>query len=306
MPSPERSPSAHHDAPDSTRLAARAASLQETLTHFEHAVGEIHDSDTFRRYLDAQARFHQYSFGNVCLILSQRPEATQVAGYATWKRLGRQVRRGETGIRILVPMRRRTVDESDDDDTQPARAAQPFFGVGSVFDIAQTEGEPLPEVDVPILEGDQGQELYTQLLTLANREGLTVQVAPHAPQVGARTLPPSVMGMYSPGERRIMVRESWPLQMTKTLAHELAHHFNQVECTPGQREEEETIAESSAYVVCRHFGLDSSARSVPYVAVWSREPTTLKNALGQIQAVSATIIDRLTSDPEATDEEATP
>jgi hypothetical protein len=305
MPSPERSSSAHQDVPDSTRLAARAASLQETLARFEHAVGEIHDSDTFRRYLDAQARFHQYSFGNVCLILSQRPEATQVAGYATWKRLGRQVRRGETGIRILVPMRRRTVDESDD-DTQPKPAVQPFFGVGSVFDISQTEGEPLPAVEVPILEGDQGRELYTQLLQLAHREGLAVHVASHAPQEGSRTLPPSVMGMYSPGELRIMLRESWSLQMTKTLAHELAHHFNQVACTPGQREEEETIAESSAYVVCRHFGLDSSARSVPYVAVWSREPTTLKNALGQIQAVSATIIDRLTSDAGLTDEEATP
>src|SRR5215212_3725009 len=88
--------------------SSREAAIQESLTRLEQAVGAIHDSDTFRAYLEAQAVFHQYSFGNVLLILSQKPEATRVAGYQTWKQLGRQVRRGERGIRIIVPMRGRT------------------------------------------------------------------------------------------------------------------------------------------------------------------------------------------------------
>src|SRR5215217_9626893 len=93
--------------PDSDPVAA-------SLLQLERSVAAIQDSDTFRAYLDAQARFHAYSFGNVLLILSQKPEATRVAGYQTWKQLGRQVRRGEKGIRIIVPMRGRAKVESID------------------------------------------------------------------------------------------------------------------------------------------------------------------------------------------------
>src|ERR671939_502212 len=89
--------------------------LSESLARLERAVEQIQDSETFRRYLDAQAKFHRYSWGNVLLILSQRPDSSQVAGYKTWQALGRQVRRGETGIRIMVPMRRE-VERSDAED----------------------------------------------------------------------------------------------------------------------------------------------------------------------------------------------
>src|SRR5215217_3898546 len=125
--------------------STREAAIQESLARLEQAVGAIHDSDTFRAYLDAQARFHSYSFGNVLLILSQKPDATKVAGYQTWKQLGRQVRRGEKGIRIIVPMRGRAkIDSAETDapgDDQPqAERTIVRFGTGSVFDISQTEG----------------------------------------------------------------------------------------------------------------------------------------------------------------------
>src|SRR4051812_23836674 len=100
MPRPESRPGG--GAPEQQSTA-----IQESLTRLEQAVGAIQDSETFRAYLDAQARFHSYSFGNVLLILSQKPDATRVAGYHTWRSLGRQVRRGEKGIRIIVPMRGR-------------------------------------------------------------------------------------------------------------------------------------------------------------------------------------------------------
>src|SRR5258706_2258360 len=90
------------------------AAIQESLARLEQEVAAIHDSETFRSYLDAQARFHSYSFGNVLLILSQKPDAVRVAGYQTWKSLGRQVRRGEKGIRIIVPMRGRAKVDSDE------------------------------------------------------------------------------------------------------------------------------------------------------------------------------------------------
>lgn len=280
MPSPERfeySPSAvsrgELELPPSSTLT-------ESLNRLEQAVAEIHDSETFRRYLTAQARFHQYSWGNVLLILAQKPDASKVAGYRAWQSLGRQVRRGEQGIRILVPMRQRIIPEPEDEDN--GQQSQLFFGTGSVFDISQTEGPPLPEVAVPILEGDTGHDLYGQLEGLAHQERVSVQQA-HQLQGG-------VMGYYDRRTRQVVVRQAAAQQMTKTLAHELAHHFSGASSsTP----EEESIAESVAYVVCARFGLDTGERSFPYVAVWSRQPKTLKGVLTRVQTISSLMIDRL-------------
>lgn len=275
MPFPEqhryRSADTTHSAPE-----AAPASLQDTLARLEQAVGAIHDSDSFRRYLDVQSRFHHYSAGNTLLILAQRPDATHVAGFATWRALGRTVRRGEKGIRILVPIRRRR--EADAEDDPPL-----YFRSGSVFDIAQTEGEPLPQIEVPVLAGEEGQAVYGRLHTLAHAEGLSIE---HA----TGDLDEHTMGYYQPGLKRIVVREAAPLQMAKTLAHELAHHFS---AAKSSSPENETIAEACAYVVCAHFGLDTGERSFPYVATWSRDPKILKGVMATIQQVSAAMIDQL-------------
>src|SRR5215212_282861 len=169
----------HHD-PQGVQHE-RETRLAEALARLDDAVSAIHDSEAFCRYLEVQARFHRYSYGNVLLILSQRPDATQVAGYRAWQSLGRQVRRGERGIKILVPM---TVREPGDqastdagDTVEPAAmprdpgpSADPasvrrrlLFGVGTVFDVSQTDGEPLPAIDVPVLDGDDGAALYARL-----------------------------------------------------------------------------------------------------------------------------------------------
>ncbi|MCL4552140.1 MAG: ArdC-like ssDNA-binding domain-containing protein [Candidatus Marsarchaeota archaeon] len=256
-----------------------SSSRPEVLARLEQAVGQIHDSDTFRRYLDVQARFHKYSWGNVALILAQRPEATNVAGYNTWLKLHRYVRKGEKGIRIIVPMRRKEREGEEETDEEQ----RVFFGTGVVFDISQTEGEPLPEVEVPMLDGDQGADLYDHLEELVRREGVSVK------QEGGELVGDS-MGAYFPGKREIIVRRASALQMTKTLAHEIAHHFI-LNDPPATKDENESIAESVAYVVCGHFGLDTGARSFPYVALWSRDTTVLKKVLTVVQRVSALIID---------------
>src|SRR5881397_604431 len=146
--------------PETDHLSGDSTPLRDALARLESAVGSIHDSDSFRRYLDAQARFHQYSWGNVLLILTQRPDATRVAGYRTWQALGRQVRRGEKGIRILVPLgvraARHGLEQAEEDDHEhpsatvptptsaPAPRLRRLFGTGSVFDVSQTDGQPLP------------------------------------------------------------------------------------------------------------------------------------------------------------------
>ena len=262
--SPEQSPGSSHRA--------------EILARLEQAVGQIQDSETFRQYLDVQARFHHYSFGNVALILFQCPDATRVAGYNTWLKLHRYVRRGEQGIRIIVPMRKK---KSEDDPEEEARL---FFGIGNVFDVSQTEGEDLPDIDVPELHGDthEGRELLQRMGDFATRSGLSVRLGEED------ELREKQMGYYSPATKAIVLRPAEPLQMVKTLAHELAHHYAESKSSDA---ESETIAEAVAYVVCSHFGLDTGARSFPYIAVWSQDKAVLKNALTTVQRVSAKMID---------------
>ncbi len=281
----------HHERTPRTEPAPSPADRQRALLdRLEAAVGAIHDSDTFRAYLDAQARFHRYSPNNVALILTQCPDATQIAGYRTWQALGRQVRRGESAIKIIVPMarRRREADDHDQgphhDTDEPVRLR---FGVGNVFDISQTEGEALPAVDVPTLEGDDGGLLYDDLARMAHSEDIRIDRSDQLPS-------PTAMGFYHPPTRRIVVREAAQLQMTKTLAHELAHHFTGLpETYDARREEHETVAESVAYVVLAHFGLDSGERSFPYIATWAQDPAVLRGALSTIQRVASIIIDRV-------------
>jgi len=254
----------------------------ELLQRLEQAIGAIHDSESFRRYLDAQARFHDYSFGNVALILSQRPDATAVAGYNAWLRLHRFVRKGEKGIRIFAPMTMK--EEAEEEGNKERRRL--FFRSVSVFDVSQTDGEPLPEVAVPILEGENGGSLMDSLLDFAKSQRLAVRLA-------RGELPASSAGAYWPEEQKIRVRAAPMRQMTKTLAHELAHHVHHTLFggEAADREERETVAESVAYVVCGHFGLDTGERSFPYVATWAKDRAVFKGALGSIQKVSARIID---------------
>jgi antirestriction protein ArdC len=264
MPSPESLAAFYFARPSIEGSTGVLSQKADILARLEAAVGEIQDSATF----------HRYSFSNTLLILAARPDATIVAGYNTWLKLHRYVRKGEQGIRIFVPMRTKPRDD-DLEDKQRL-----FFGIGTVFALEQTEGEPLPAVDVPVLESDDGGSLYRELEALARREGLALMWS----QDNRRDGP---MGAYLPQEQRIELREASPLQMAKTLAHELAHHFGEHQAVTA---EHETIAEAVAYVVCSHFGLDTGARSFPYVAVWSREPAVLKGVLSTVQKVSATII----------------
>jgi antirestriction protein ArdC len=265
--------------------------VRESLDRLEQAVAAIQDSDSFRFYLDAQARFHHYSWGNVLLILAQHPNPTRIAGYRTWQSLERHVRRGEKAIRIIAPSyskRKYLTNEGEEEEEQHL-----YFRSVSVFDVSQTEGKPLPEVEVPVLEGEEGAELYTRLEGVAAIEGLTVKRSHERFERSE-----SMMGFFDPELRGIFLREAGMRQMTKTLAHELAHHFGKHELSSPATESE---AESVAYVVLRRFGVDSGERSFPYVATWAQNREVFKAALSHIQAISVAIIERIEttgSDPD--------
>ena len=261
--------------------------VKASLLQLEQAVAGIQDSDTFRAYLSAQARFHRYSWGNVLLIVGQKPDASHVAGYRTWQSLGRQVRRGEKAIRIIAPAYYKK-KEQDEQSGEEIEKRVTFFRGASVFDISQTQGEPLPEVAVPVLDSNAGAELYASLEGVALTEGLRVTIGHesfmHRPQM---------MGFYEPDSRAIFVREAAQLQKTKTVAHELAHHFAEHQASGP---DSETEAEAVAYVVLARHGLDSGERSFPYIATWSKDKAVLRAALATIQTVSTTILDRLQPD----------
>ena len=271
---------------------SREAPYRHLVARLEQAIGEIHSSEAFRAYLDVQARFHRYSPFNTILILSQAPLASRVMGYGNkegttgWKSLGRQVNKGEKAIKIFAPRFRRVPDE----ETGEPQRRLIGFRIVNVFDISATSGPPVPDFHVPVLEGDEGGELYARLERFAVGSRLCVEDMSEA----EATRHPSLMGYFQPEARRIRVRpDVAQLQRTKTLAHELGHAIagHVVACSEYQEREAETEAESIAYVVCAHFGLDTGQRSFPYVAKWSQDQATFAGVLGRIQRTAAHIIE---------------
>jgi len=276
--------------------------LVAVLKELKKGVEGIQDSYQFRIFLTTMSKFHDYSIGNQILIMLQDPNATHVAGFVTWKELGRWVKRGGKSISILAPRfpPRPTCPECGAKVPKGARfcpvcsasieaeveiEAPRFFIVVSVFDISQTEGKPLPEFEVPVLTGTVNEELFAGLLDLMKKIGVRVsfESRPH--------LDPSIKGQYVHGE--VWVRPEEPrAQQLKTLTHEIAHYYSEgVFRIP--RHDAETIAESAAYVVGAHYGFDTGVRSFPYVALWARDKKVLDKNLGEIRKVATTMLEGL-------------
>jgi len=276
------------------------------MKQLKAGVEGIQDSYQFRMFLTTMSKFHDYSIGNQILIMLQKPEAVRVAGFNTWKDLGRWVKKGEKGIAILAPVMpprsKATCPGCGAEVSQKARycpecghglettsgidTEQPrYFRVVHVFDLSQTEGEDLPEFEVPVLTGETNEELFADLLSHMKRRGVHVEFdsRPH--------MDPGIKGFYS--HIGIWVRPEEPrAQQLKTLLHEIAHYYSEgVFHIP--RADAETIAESAAFVVGTHFGFDTGVRSFPYVALWAKDKKVLENNLGAIRKVSTTIIEAL-------------
>jgi antirestriction protein ArdC len=256
--------------------------LLEELTA---GVAELTTSDRWQRFLDVQSRFHHYSFLNTLAIELQRPGATEVAGFRTWRGLGRRVRKGEKGIAILAPVVRRTRVEDDNGETHVLVGAPTAFRVVHVFDIAQTDGEELPTI-VERLEGEDTGGAYVRLVEVARSLGYTVE---------EDYLPGERNGQCSFAERRITVEVSnAEAQQVKTLAHEIAHAMLHEGFT--DRALAELEAESVAFVVCRALGIESASYSFGYVAHWAGGGTeavaAIKAAGARIQNTADAIIEK--------------
>lgn len=266
---------------------------EEVLDRLTAGIASLTTSEAWQEWLDVQSRFHRYSFNNTILIHLQRPDATRVAGFRTWKSLGRSVRKGEKGIVILAPIVRRVRVESEDEDDKVVAGTPTAFRTVHVFDIAQTDGDSLPEV-CHLLDGEEPSGIYSSLVEVAQSIGYTVEEDYLS---GARNGDCN----FEQHRIRVEVRNS-DVQQVKTLAHELAHAILH-DGFDGGREVAELEAESVAYIVCDQLALDSGSYSFGYVATWAgggQEAVKAIGASGQrIVSAARQILDGIAAPVEA-------
>ena len=310
-----------------------ADKLKEITDRLEQGITELFESERFKEYLRVMSKFHNYSFNNTLLIAMQKPDASLVAGFSAWKNtFQRNVLKGEKGIRILAPSPykvTREVEKIDPQTQKPVIGADgkpvtetkevtiPAFKVVSVFDVSQTEGKELPDIAVDTLTGDVEQ--YKDFFAALEKTSPV--------PIGFEKIEGGAHGYYHLEEKRIAIDEGMSeLQTLKTAIHEIAHAklhdidlnapLEELQNRPDRRTRE-VEAESVAYTVCQHYGLDTSDYSFGYVAGWSsgRELAELKSSLETIRSTAAEIINSIdaqlaelqkTQDKEQTAEQDTP
>ena len=282
--------------------------LQEITDKLEEGLKELFESEKYKTYLSTMSKFHNYSFNNTLLIAMQKPEATLVAGYKAWqKNFERHVNKGEKAIRILAPAPYKIKEERDkldpvtgemmfDENGMPQKeqveVTIPAFRAVSVFDVSQTDGKPIPELEAQeLLSTVEGYEDFVQAL---------MNVAPVP--IGFEDIPGDSKGYFHTEEKRIAVQENMSESQTlKTIVHEVAHsmlHNKEInrddlmEAPAKDRNTKEVEAESVAYTVCQHFGIDTSDYSFGYIVGWSsgKDMKELKSSLDIIRKTSSELI----------------
>ena len=255
------------------------------------AVEQLRSSEGWQRWLATRRHFHCYSLTNQLLIAMQRPDATRVAGFRAWLKLGYCVQRGERAIRIWVPIKpsRKQLERWEQAGSDPAERPRPCFRLGPVFDREQVGPLPPPATPAPLdpplreVTGEDLAPVLPRLIELGREIGS---------QVEFEAIPGQRRGYYELESRRIAIRSDMaPNAQVKTLIHELAHALLRAERSEDdpalEQAAEELVVESVAYTVCGALGLDSAGYSIPYLASWSTE--------GDIDIVERTaeLIDRL-------------
>lgn len=282
---------------------AKQEKINSLFQKIEQGCRDVFASDTYRRYLSTMAKFHNYSFRNSLLIFAQNPEATAVAGYSAWKnKFKRQVRAGEKGIQILgySPRKiRRNVPVLDARGQQVIQDGKPLteeriievpeYFPCYVFDVSQTDGEPLPTLLTNLSDSVDGFHDLFQAISDCSPFPIFFD-----------SLPPDTRGYCSPKEQKIVIRQGLPeAQTIKTAIHEITHAdlHAPVGLVPQKKDRatKEVEAESTAYIVCDRYGIDTSDYSFPYLASWSssKELPELQQSLSTIQKQAAELIDRI-------------
>lgn len=277
---------------------------KQAFEMIEQGVKDVYSSDNFRKYLSCCSKFHSYSLNNTLLILAQKPDATLVAGYNAWQRnFNRHVDKGERGLIILAPVTSKItqlmdkadedgnpiLDENGDPIKEERVINQLRFTTTIVFDISQTSGEPLPSL-IHNLTGSS-DEILAFIDSVKNI--CTIPIDYHSPSKDA-VLAGGAKGYYSIAEDRIVLNmELEDMQIAKTLIHEYSHSILHKK-TDKDSDQREIEAESLAFVLCDHFGIDTSDYSFGYIASYAaQDEAKLKTILSNIQSTAHEMIDKL-------------
>ena len=269
---------------DAVELADKC--LRELAASLEQGQTEV-----LENYLSALARFHHYSFGNMMMIMAQFPDASKVAGFHTWRKLGRSVKQGESGIAILAPMIGRKKDESESNnrtDVSESKSKSVFgFRAVHVFDISQTEGEELPKLSE--ISGSPGLNLAC-LVSVYDTLNIKLETRP---------MPEGIRGASLGGH--VVVKEGMDQSMRfRIFAHELSHeilHSHMVRDDVTKNHSLiETEAEAVAFVVCKAYGVDTQALSSEYIRLHRGDSKLLMASLDRIQQTATKIIGLIEDD----------
>ena len=253
------------------------------IEQLRQALEEGH-SGRLREYLAAIARFHGYSWHNVMLIASQRPNATHVAGFHSWHKLGRFVKKGEKGILILAPVIRRKADNNT--ECEPDETSVPVgFRAAYVFDIGQTDGQPLPEIGSV---NGHPHEYRERLAKFIADQGIALEYSDEiAPARGT-----------SLGGKITLLPGQSPAEEFATLAHEVAHemmHRDERRSSTTKRTRE-TEAEAVAFVVCSAIGLETGSAAQDYIGLYGGDAKLLSESLEYVQRTATEILNAIGAD----------
>ena len=288
-------------------LPIQGKDMDSIMKSLESGVSDFFTSEKYGEYLKTMTKFHRYSFNNTLLIAMQRPEATLVTGYRNWQSMGRQVKKGEKGITILAPAPKKqkkaqalydqnqmpVLDEQGNQKYEEVEVVIPRFKATTVFDIDQTEGEPIQTIaPEELTEAVRDFDLFMQAIT---------DISPVP--IRFDEIEGSSKGYYDNANKEIVIREGMSESQTiKTAIHECGHamlHDRDLMLASGikkDRETKEVEAESVAYSVCSAFQIETSDYSFPYIAGWSsgRDMKELRSSMDTIRQTAGKMVDDLT------------
>ena len=287
--------------------------MREIVDSIENGIKELFESDKYRQYLATMSRFHRYSVNNTMLIYMQRPDATHVAGFNKWRdQFGRNVLKGEKGIRIIAPTPyKKKIEEikTDPETNAPVLDADgkaiieekeiriPMFKVVSVFDVSQTAGKPLPQLAADLSGNVQQYEVFMEALRRASPVPMEI-----------KSVARDTDGFFSAKAQSITIRAGMSeVQTVCAAVHEIAHaklhdyeHMTELAddgetiLVPGEksRNTEEVEAESISYAVCQYYGIETGENSFGYIATWSKgkELKELRASLENINKTASELI----------------
>ena len=268
--------------------------LKGLSAHLKEGVKDYFNSDTYKIFLQTMSKFNNYSLNNLFLIVAQKKDASAVASFNAWKKLGRHVLKGQKALKIWAPYQVTRKDEKGQPvlDKKGQEVKDTRFRLVPVFDVSQTEGKELPQ---PVYELEGTHQDYANLYRAAKEtaaaKGVLLEISKESMEEH---------GYYSPAENKIVIRAGMSERETlSTIFHEMAHadlHNPKAEGQKLTRTNKELQAESVAYVVANHYGLDTSSYSFGYLANWSNEPDSLADLEAQLSIVqkeAADLIKRL-------------